>query len=155
AIDKITSRVGKGTINIAGKEFPVDVYSKDPGKRASFTHMPEGDSVTAFDGHEGFMGAPGRPPREMHGPDLDSAAMDADLHLPAHLKQMFSESELRSKEKLGDRDVYLVVGKRQGKPPLRLYFDQQSGLLLRMIRYTDTYLGRNPVQIDYADYRDS
>jgi photosynthetic reaction center cytochrome c subunit len=38
---------------------------------------------------------------------------------------------------------------------LRLYFDQQTGLLLRLVRYAETALGRNPTQIDYADYRDA
>ncbi len=61
AIDKITSRVMKGTIDVGGKAIPIDIYSKDPDKRISFMHMPEGDSVTAFDGHEGWTGAPGRP----------------------------------------------------------------------------------------------
>src|SRR2546430_2794913 len=52
AVEKVTSRVAKGTIDIGGEQVPSDVYSKDPGKRASFMHLPEGDSVTAFDGHE-------------------------------------------------------------------------------------------------------
>ena len=39
-------------------------------------------------------------------------------------------------------------------PPVELYFDQQSGLLVRMVRYVDSPLGRNPTQVDYADYRD-
>jgi photosynthetic reaction center cytochrome c subunit len=34
-----------------------------------------------------------------------------------------------------------------------LYFDTKSGVLVRMVRYTETPLGRNPVQIDYTDYR--
>jgi photosynthetic reaction center cytochrome c subunit len=34
-----------------------------------------------------------------------------------------------------------------------LYFDQQTGLLLRQVRYAETPLGRNPTQVDYADYR--
>jgi hypothetical protein len=38
---------------------------------------------------------------------------------------------------------------------VKLYFDPQSGLLLRMVHYTDTALGLNPVQVDYADYRDA
>jgi photosynthetic reaction center cytochrome c subunit len=38
---------------------------------------------------------------------------------------------------------------------VRLYFDDQSGLLVRMVRYAETPLGRNPTQIDYADYRDA
>src|ERR1017187_8066250 len=53
AIGKITSRVMKGTIDFGGKSLPIDIYSKDPDQRISFTHMPEGDSVTAFNGHEG------------------------------------------------------------------------------------------------------
>jgi hypothetical protein len=35
-----------------------------------------------------------------------------------------------------------------------LYFDRNSGLLLRMVRYTETPVGRNATQIDYADYRE-
>jgi len=38
---------------------------------------------------------------------------------------------------------------------VRLYFDQQSGLLIRMVRYAETPVGRNPTQIDYADYREA
>jgi len=154
AIEKITSRTQKGTIDFGGKSFPIDVYSKDPDKRVSFTHMGDSDSITAFDGHEGWLGMPGRPLSEMHGGDLDGAAMDADLHLATHLKQMFSEVKVRGSEKIGDRDAYVVVGRREGKPPIHLYFDQQSGFLLRIVRYGETALGRLPTEIDYADYRD-
>jgi hypothetical protein len=34
------------------------------------------------------------------------------------------------------------------------YFDPKSGLLLRVVRYSESPLGLNPTQIDYADYRD-
>jgi hypothetical protein len=67
---------------------------------------------------------------------------------------MFTEAKVRGKEKVGDRDAYLVVGQREGKTPVRLYFDEQSGLLVRLVRYGETPLGRLPTQIDYADYRD-
>jgi hypothetical protein len=68
AIEKITSRVMKGTITFGDRNVPIDIFSKDPDKRISFTHTPDGDSVTAFDGHEGWLGAPKRPVHEMHGP---------------------------------------------------------------------------------------
>jgi photosynthetic reaction center cytochrome c subunit len=38
-------------------------------------------------------------------------------------------------------------------PPVQLYFDEESGLLVRVLCYAETPLGRNPTQIDYADYR--
>jgi len=156
AIDKVTSRVMKGTIDFGGKSLPIDIYSKAPDERISFTHMPEGDSVTAFDGHEGWLVSPGRPGfRPMQGGELDAASLDADLHLATHLKPMFTETKTQGTEKIGDHEAYVVVGQREGKPPLRLYFDEQSGLLIRLVRFADTALGLLPTQIDYADYRDT
>jgi photosynthetic reaction center cytochrome c subunit len=153
AIDKVSSRVMKGTIDAGGKAIPIDIYSKDPYKRISFTHMPEGDSVTGFDGHEGWMGSAGHPMREMHGGDVEGAAIDADLHLATHLKAMFSELKVHGTQKIGDSEAYAVVGEREGKTPIQLYFDTQTGLLVRMVRFGETALGRMPVQIDYADYK--
>ncbi len=155
AIEKITTRVMTGTITFGDRNVAIDIYSKDPDKRISFSHTPDGDSVTAFDGREGWLGFPGRPAREMRGSELDAAAMDADLHFAAHLKGMFSEAQVHGVEKIGDHDAYLVIGRREGKPPLRLYFDEQSGLLVRLVRYGETPLGRMPTQIDYADYREA
>lgn len=156
AIDKVTARVMKGTIDFGGKSLPIDIYAKDPDQRISFTHMPEGDSITAFNGHEGWMASPGRPGiREMHGSEIDAAALDADLHLATHLKPMFSELQTQGTEKIGDHKAFVVFGMRQGNTPIRLYFDEQSGLLVRLVRYADTALGWLPTQIDYADYRDA
>jgi photosynthetic reaction center cytochrome c subunit len=153
AIDKVTSRVMKGTIDVGGKSLSIDIYSKDPDKRISLTHMPEGDNITAFDGRTGWMGATGHPMREMHGGDVEGAAIDADLHLAASLKSMFSDLKVHATRKIGDSEAYALVGEREGKTPIELYFDTQTGLLVRMVRYGETALGRLPVQIDYADYR--
>jgi len=155
AIDKITSRVIKGTIDFGGKSLPIDIYAKDPEQRISFTRMPEGDNITAFNGREGWLVPPGRPLSEMHGSDLDGAAIDADLHLANHLKLMFTEIKVEGTDRVGEHEAYLVVGRREGKPPIELYFDEQSGLLVRLVRYGETALGRMPTQIDYADYRDN
>jgi hypothetical protein len=154
AIEKITSRVMTGTIDFGGRSLPIDIYAKDPEKRISTTHMAEGENVTAFNGHEGWLGMTGHPMREMHGSDLDSAAIDADLHLATHFKQMFTATRVQGTEKVGDHEAYVVVGMREAKTPIRLYFDEQTGLLVRLVRFGDTALGLMPTQIDYADYRD-
>lgn len=155
ATERVTSRVMKGTITFGDRNVPLEIFSKDPDKRISFTHTPDGDSVTAFDGHEGWLGFPGRPAREMYGSELDAAAMDADLHFATHLKGMFSDARVRGTEKVGGHDAHLVIGRREDKPPLRLYFDEKSGLLVRLVRYGETPLGLMPTQIDYADYRET
>jgi photosynthetic reaction center cytochrome c subunit len=117
--------------------------------------MSDGGSfVATFDGQEGWSSAPGRPPREMHEADITAARMDADLQFPVHIQQLFPELRFEYPEKIADRDAYLLLAVRAGQPPVRLYFDEQSGLLVRVIRYAETPLGRNPTQIDYFDYRD-
>jgi photosynthetic reaction center cytochrome c subunit len=155
SLEKVSTRVMKGTITFGDRNVPIEIFSKAPNKRISFTHTPDGDSVTAFDGNAGWLGVPSRPTRDMHGPDLEAAAMDADLQFAAHLKGMFSEAQVRGTAKIGDSDAFLVVGRREGKPPLKLYFDEKSGLLVRLVRYGETALGRLPTEIDYADYRDA
>jgi len=154
AIGNVTTRVMKGKIEFGGKSFPIDIYCKHPQQRISYTHNPEGESVTAFNGHEGWMHNAGMPLREMHTNDLDGASIDADLHLATDLRQMFTRTQVRGTEKVGDHEAYVVVGSREGKTPIRLCFDKDSGLLVRLVRYGDTALGWMPAQIDYADYRD-
>ena len=41
-----------------------------------------------------------------------------------------------------------------GRSTIKLYFDKQSGLLMRQVRFADTIIGRVPIQVDYSDYRD-
>jgi len=155
ALQKITSRVHKGTLTaFGGQHFSVEVYSKAPDKRVSIMHLQSGDSLTAFDGKRGWLSVPGRV-HMMTAAENDAARMDADLYFAVHLKTLYQKFRVDAGEKMDGRDTYLVTGHSEGQPPLRLYFDQQSGLLLRLVRYADTPLGRNPTQIDYADYRDA
>ena len=155
ALQKITSRVQKGTITaFGGQHFPVDVYSKAPNKRLSVMHLQGGDSFTGFDGKQGWLSVPGRV-HTMSATENAAARIDADLYLPAHLKTLYEKFRVDIGEKIDGHDTYLVAGRAEGQPPLRLYLDKESGLLLRLVRYAETPLGRNPTQIDYADYRNA
>jgi photosynthetic reaction center cytochrome c subunit len=156
AIQKITSRVEKGTLTgFGGQQFPVDVYSKTPDKRISVMHLPGGESVTGFDGHSGWLSVPGRPPHIMNAEENAAARMDADLHFPVDVKAQNRIWVVAPGEKIDGHDTTQAVGRTENLPPLRLYFDSQSGLLLRLVRYSETPLGRLPTQIDYSDYRDA
>jgi len=155
ALQKITSRVQKGTLTaFGGQHFPAEVYSKAPDKRFSVMHLLGGESVTAFDGKQGWLSVPGRV-HMMSATENAAAHIDADLYLPAHLKTLYQEFRVNAGDKIDGHETYLVVGQTEGQPPLHLYLDKESGLLLRLIRYAETPLGRNPTQIDYADYRDA
>jgi photosynthetic reaction center cytochrome c subunit len=154
AIEKVNSRLEKGNAEVMGKKTPIDIYAKAPDKRVSVMHMANGDSITAYDGTAGWLAFPGRPTRDMTPSESASARFDADLHFATDLKQIFTEIKPAPPTKIGDRETYVLLAMRESQPPAKLYFDQQSGLLVRMLRFSDSPLGLNPAQIDYADYRD-
>jgi photosynthetic reaction center cytochrome c subunit len=156
AVQRITSRVQKGKLEaFGGQTFPAEVYSKAPGKRVSLMHLQGGDSVTAFDGQRGWLSVPGRPAHMMSTSESDAARLDADLQFPVHVKTMYPKFKIESGEKIDGHETYLVEGQAEGRPPLRLYLDKQTGLLVRLVRYAQSPLGLNPTQIDYADYREA
>src|SRR5882762_2868410 len=155
ALQKISSRVEKGSARMGGHQLPIEIFAQAPDKRLSITHLPDGDIITAYDGHSGWLGNPGRPARPMGNAESEAARLDADLYFAAHIRQVFPELKVAPAEKIGGREVTAVRGLREGKPPVELYFDAQSGFLVRMVRYGDSPLGLNPTQIDYADYRDA
>jgi photosynthetic reaction center cytochrome c subunit len=154
ALQTLSTRVEKGTVNLGGRQFGIEIFTKAPGKRVSVIHLPNGDNITTYDVTSGWTSAPDRPVHDLPMSEVASSRAEADLQLPLHFKQLFSELRTGRPEKISDRDVYVVSGLNGGEPAAKFYFDERSGLLLRLVRFVDTPLGRNPTQIDYADYRD-
>jgi photosynthetic reaction center cytochrome c subunit len=152
ALQKIKTRVQKGTIEAFGDKYPIEIYSAGPERRVSISHPSSGDSVTAYNGEVGWLSMP-RGFHQMTEAEQQAARIDAQLYLPARLPELYQEFQVRPGEPIDGHATYLVATKGKGLPPARLYFDQESGLLLRQIRYAETPLGNNPTQIDYADYR--
>ena len=153
ALAKIITREEKGTINISGRSLPIEILSKIGNKRLTVIHLPNGDSITAYDGASGWTAAPNRPVFEIPPIEVMSSRPELDLQLPLNMKQLFEEIKNAAPEKVGDRETYVIAGLNSGEIVAKFYFDKDAGYLLRLLRYTKSPLGRNPTQIDYADYR--
>jgi photosynthetic reaction center cytochrome c subunit len=154
AIKKFSSRVEKGLIVVGGSQTPIELFLKAPNKRISVTQMAKGASYTAFDGTSGWLGSTGRPPRTMSPAESEAAGLDAEFYLALRLPQIFQQLRPGRPETINGIECQTLIGTRPDRPPVRLYFEAKSGLLLRLVRYGETPLGRNPTQIDYADYRE-
>ena len=159
----LTSFVATGS-SIGYGEFGGDgdftIYAKAPNQRTTLItfkeHPDRGDSVWAFDGRNGWI----RTPRglladyELIGGELDGARLEAQMAFPGQIKQALNNWRVGLRRTIANK-VYLVV---QGSGPrgllATLYFDPQSFLLARMVRYAPSPVGRVPIQIDYSDYRD-
>ena len=152
ALRKIKTRVQKGSIDAFGEKYPIEIYSVGPEKRVSISHPSSGASVTAFNGKVGWLSMP-RGFHQMTAAEEEAARIDAQLYFPARLPELYQEFRVMPGEAIDGHATYLVSAKGKNLPNLRLYFDQESDFLLRMIRYAETPLGNNPTEIDYGDYR--
>jgi hypothetical protein len=155
----ISSIVFKGTYQgYAEPKAPVDIYVKAPNQRTMVVHTDAGDRTTTCDGANGWMAAPAMdkpfPLITYAGGDLDAVRLDAVLSFPAGIKQAMTKPLVGSSS-IDDKDMVVVQGTANGgRSSIKLFFDKQSGLLVRKVSYADTIIGRVPIQVDYSDYRD-
>ncbi len=156
----LRSFVAKGTYqgyDTDSEKVPVEIFSKGPDQRAMIVHLRIGDSTTTYDGHAGWIAAPDRPLPllTLGGEDLDGIRLDAESAFPARIKEILGRWRAGfPRAAIADREVQIVQGTAAGGSRVKLFFEKQSGLLVRMVRYTDTAVGIIPTQTDYSDYRE-
>ena len=155
----LTSFVAKGVsvgYGPEGEKRPVEIFARAPGQRTTIVHTASGDSTTTYDGRSGWISAPHRPVPVLGltGHDLDGARLDATLSFPGGIKQALTKWRTGFPATINDRDVQVVQGTSAGGALATLYFDVESGLLVRLVRYSESPVGRIPTMIDYEDYRE-
>jgi len=158
-LSKLNSFTAKGTYSGFDTDFrkvPAEIFAKAPNQLTMTNHLSGGDDTTTFDGHEGWVAAADRPVPMilLTGGELDGARLDAELAFPAMLKQSLSKWHAGFPPvTVDDRPAQVVEGIAAGGTHVKLFFDKQSGLLLRQTRIIDTRVGLIPLHIDYSDYR--
>jgi hypothetical protein len=157
ALAKVTSFVARGTyagFDTGMEEMPVEIYARAPNQRTWIVKLPERDSNRVFDGVNGWLVGPDIPVPIMTlaSGNLDRARIEATLAFPAGIMQLYPQWRV-GKTSIGDRDVTIVQGTKPGLLPVNLYFDDESGLLVRVVRWNETTVGPVPTEIDYGDYR--
>jgi hypothetical protein len=159
---KITSRIITATQDIptgAGGRIPVqaqvEIYQKAPNLVLNVYHT---DKFTISDGFDGTtswaQNARGIVTTDS-GIDLARAKRNADFYLGLDFTNEYARLTVTGTEKVGNRDTYVMTGIARGAGPDRLYFDTQTGLLLRRLTLQPTPFGSTPTETDYDDYRDS
>jgi outer membrane lipoprotein-sorting protein len=76
------------------------------------------------------------------------------LTLPWRVKESLTDLRVGRQITVGDKDLNILQGYSADKSPVKLYFDDETKLLVRIVRYTSSKLGRQPTQFDFSDYRD-
>ncbi len=157
ALGNLTSWVGTGTYNgfeTGFEDVEVEVYSDGPDQRMTFVHARAGDSIRVYDGENGWISSTDRPLPllPLTGGTLDGARIEAVSGFPMGLQGERNTWQMTYAYN-GDEEWRVLRGISVGKPPLNLYFDS-NGLLVRMVKFVDTQVGRVLTQVDYSDYRE-
>jgi hypothetical protein len=162
ALRKVTSRVITGRRDIPtgpGGLIPmpaeVEIFQKAPNRTLSVYRTDTFTISDGFDGTTAWTQTAAGAVNTLPDPDQGRVRRSANFYEPLELTQDFVRMEVRAIEKVGARDAHVVVGYPEGDTPERLYFDTQSGLLLRRAAYLQTPAGPSPFEVDFDDYRDA
>ena len=135
----------------------MEVYAKATGQRTVIAHTQNGDSVTVYDGMNAWIMGPDKPVSVLQlppGGDLDGIKLDSVLAFPAGLKQALTDRRTGFPTTLINERPVQVVQAMAGGSRVKLFFDKETGLLTRVVRFSKTIVGQVPAQIDYSDYRE-
>jgi len=157
-VANVASIVAKGTYvgyDTDHERVSVDLYAKATAQRTVIVHMRIGDSTRTYDGRAGWVASPDKPfPLiPLTGGNLEGARLEATLLFPTRIKQLYSQWRV-GETAIDDQPVQVLQSAVFGQPPLSLYFDQATGLLVRVVRFAETAVGRVPTQYDFSVYRE-
>lgn len=156
AVEKLKTRSMKGSwLTGSGVTLGYEVYQTAPDKIYTVLHTPkQGDIERGFDGQIGWERSDRGGVREFQEPELSLFRRYPDLFKDIRLSGQFTRISFGGKDKVNGKDVYVLRGQGVDGKGERLYFDMQTGLLVRRVTSMPTMVGLIPEQVDYDDYRD-
>jgi len=86
------------------------------------------------------------------GSNLHGAKVEALASFPAVIQKSFSRWQTGG-ALIDGKGVQVLQGSNDGELPVNFYFDD-TGLLVRVVRWNRTAVGTVPTQINYSDYRE-
>jgi outer membrane lipoprotein-sorting protein len=155
AIEKQTSRVTKGTFDIPafGASGTWEGYAKSPNKTISIIDVPGfGVIRQAYDGTIAWEDNPQTGMNEKSGTALTRVKLDSDFYRDVKLKELYPKMTVKGKQKVGDKDAYVIEATPTGGSAETWYFDAEAGLLLRADSEREGPNGVAMAQVYLEDY---
>ena len=156
AIDGVKSRIIRtAPLNDSDPESKTTVSQKAPDKVLIARESPDyslwvgfnGTLAWAQDSEKSYWGI-------LNTPQRNSIMRDSELYQGSRIKSRYSDVKVKSKEKIGEHDSYVVVGTSPENTSEEFFFDVQTGLLLRRHIVEQTIFGGFQIQADFGDYRE-
>jgi len=154
ALERVTTRVKTGTlVTQGGMKAPLEVYEKAPNKTLTIFRAPPGTNQMGFDGAIGWTKTPEQGLREEAGAQLDFIKSEAEFYKELKLKERYSKLTLLGLAQLDNREAYVIEAAPPRGQPEKLYFDRQTGLLVRLDFFPNLGQEKTQAQMYFEDYR--
>lgn len=157
ANEKIKTRLTKGTIELApvGISGTVEIYTSAPDKSYAKSNLKGiGEIIEGFDGTTAWSINPLQGNRDKDGAELLQTKLTNNFYREINLDKLYPKMTVEKMEKVGDKDVYVVVATPVGLDPETFYFDTKTGLLIRADSTIISPEGKMPAKSFYDDYRE-
>jgi hypothetical protein len=139
---------------------PTEIVFKQPNKARITETLTSGVVTRGWNGTTAWMQssrgvnqATGESLKALKATPTTTIASDG-LFSPIKIPDSQSRATLTGVARINDRESYQVIIEDSSTQLIQLYFDIESGLLLRRVNVTNTMLGPLNVQWDFSDYRD-
>jgi len=158
AYEKVTTRAMKGSVempddNVTGT---AQLYAQAPDRYRLTMDIPGSGVVeTVLDGDHGWEKNPDSGVHAMSRADLETAKRDHHFYRETRLKELYPKLGAVTPAKVNERPVYMIEAAPATGSAEKLYFDAETGLLLKRdferITLED---GIVQYEVFYRDYRD-
>ena len=136
ALEKVTSINATGTIEIADANISgtVELFQKAPDKALTVLELAGlGRQREGFDGAIGWADDPQNGLRQKSGAELAEAKRAAIFGRELKLKTVYPTMTVKGHEVVNGRDTYVVQAVPADGSPATLYFEVESGLMVRQL----------------------
>lgn len=154
AIENVTSRVAKGTLEMADVEVgTVEFYAKAPDKYALIMKMAGNAIRTGYNGTVGWAQEASAGVRRLEGAELAAMKRDAEFYKEIKLKELFPTINFDGKSSVNGRDAYVLTAIPSEGGSEKWYFDAKSGLMIRNDSERESSQGQTDTESYFEQYK--
>ena len=157
ALQKFKTRYQAGTVELSpmGLKGTIESYSRSDDRSLTKVSLAGiGDILDGYDGKTAWTVNPIQGNRIKEGRELLQTKRNNIYARESSIDKIYKNVMVRGIEKVGERDAYVIVASTDGLPDDILYFDKETGLMLRSDTISITPEGEQAVKTFYDDYRE-
>lgn len=156
ALAQVKSRVLEGSQTTRDLQTqPIKVQEKVTGEYRIDVASTPNPSTRVWTPAAAWATGFGPNPRDLEGIQAAQVARPTDFGLALNAKTVYSSFDVRRYETVDGKRTIVIDAKRGPIVTESLYFDTDTGLLLRRVVQTKTAYGNLAEQVDYSDYKEA